>query len=211
MAARCQVWRNANGWISEESERREAVLLARQAVVFGSEDATALAGAGLALNALANEPNAAAALIDRALVINPNMAAAWHFSCWVRLALGLPDLALTHERRAMRLSPLDPLLGNMQTAAALAEFFAGRFDEAASWAKLATCHQPIWPTAWGLAAASSALAGRAAEAESAVARLRQLIPSIRASDLTSVGPVHRLREDVLAIFVEGLRKAGLSE
>jgi hypothetical protein len=27
------------------------------------------------------------------------MATAWHFSCWVRIWLGLPELALTHERR----------------------------------------------------------------------------------------------------------------
>jgi adenylate cyclase len=208
-AARCQVWRNANGWISK-SERREAALLARRAVAFGSEDAAALAGAGLALYALANEPDEAAKLIDRALAINPNMAHAWHFSCWVRLALGLPELALAHERHAMRLSPLDPLLGNMQTAAALAEFSAGRYVEAASWAGMATCNQPIWPTSWGIAAASSALAGRVGEAESAVARLRQLIPSLRLSDLR-VGPPSRLRADVLAKYLEGLRKAGVPE
>ena len=185
------------------------MLLARRAVVFGPEDAAALAGAGFALYALANEPDAGMKLIDRALAINPNMAHAWHFSCWVRIALGLPDLALAHERRAMRLSPLDPLLGNMQTAAALAEFSAGRFVEAASWAKMVTCNQPIWPTAWGIAAASSALAGHQAEAESAVARLRQLIPSIRLSDL-KVGPPSR-RADVLAKYAEGLRKAGVTE
>jgi len=177
--------------------------------MFGSEDATALAGAGFALYALANELDAAAKLIDRALEMNPNLAHGWHFSCWLRIALGLPDLALAHERRAMRLSPVDPLLGNMQTAAALAEFAMGRFVEAASWAEIATCNQPIWPTAWGVAAASSALAGRVEQAERAVARLRQLIPSLRLSAL-KVGPPSR-RAELLANYVEGLRKAGVPE
>lgn len=210
MAARCQVWRGANAWISEDNEKDEVLLLARRAVVFGSEEAAALAAGGLALAYIAHDLDAGATLIDRALAINPNMATAWHFSCWVRIWLGLPDLALTHERRAMRLSPLDPLMGNMQTAAALAEVSAGRFIEAASWAQMATCHQPDWPPPLGIAAASSALAGRAAEAASAVARLRQLIPALRLSDLTSFGPVRR-REDLLAKYVEGLRKAGVSE
>jgi adenylate cyclase len=209
-AARTQVWRHTNGWLSDEGEKREAVLQARRAVLFGSQDADALAGAALALNALANEPGAAAKLIDRAIAMNPNMAHAWHFSCWIRLALGLPDIALTHELRAMRLSPLDPLLGNMQTAAALAEFSMGRFVEAASWAQLATSHRPVWPLPWGIAAASSAMVGCMAEAESSIAHLHELHPSLTLSDLTRVGPARR-QSDVLAKYVEGLRKAGMPE
>jgi tetratricopeptide (TPR) repeat protein len=208
-AARCQVWRHTNGWLSDEG-KREAVLQARRAVHFGSQDASALAGAGLALSIIADEPDAAAALMDRALAMNPNLADAWHFSCWVRLQLGLPELGLSHELRAMRLSPLDPLLVNMQTAAALAEFALGRFAEAASWAQLATSHGPVWVTPWGIAAASSALAGRMAEAKCAVAHLRQLVPSLTLTDLTRFGPARR-RADVLAKYVEGLRKAGVPD
>jgi TolB-like protein/class 3 adenylate cyclase len=176
MAARCQIWRSANRWISEENEKLEAVRLARLAVVFGSEDAAALAAAGLALAYLANDLDAGATFIDRALAMNPNMATAWHFSCWIRIMLGLPDLALSHERRAMRLSPLDPLLGHMQTAAALAELCAGRFVEASLCAQKAR-NLANYPIGLGVAAASSALAGRLEEAQNAVARLRQLIPA----------------------------------
>ncbi len=53
------------------------------------------------------------------------------------------------------------------------------------------------------------MAGRMAEAESAVARLRELHPAIMLSDLTRVGPVRR-QADVLAKYVEGLRKAGIA-
>src|SRR5262249_21134108 len=83
MAARCQVWRNSNLWISDDNELSEAVLLARRAVTFGSDEPTALAAAGLALAYIAHDLDAGAELIDRALAINPNMATAWHFSCWV--------------------------------------------------------------------------------------------------------------------------------
>ena len=51
------------------------------------------------------------ALIDRALVLNPNLAAAWYASGTVRAFRGgEPDLAIEHLARAMRLSPLDPLM-----------------------------------------------------------------------------------------------------
>ena len=182
--------------------------LARLAVVFGSEDAAALAAAGLALAYLANDLDAGATFIDRALAMNLNMATAWHFSCWIRIMLGLPDLALSHEKRAIRLSPLDPLLGHMQTAAALAELCAGRFVEASLCAQKAARNLPNFPLGLGVAAASSALAGRLEEALNAVARLRQLIPAPSISDLITI-PFRRPEDR--AMFEEGLRKAGLPE
>ena len=72
--------------------------------------------------------------IDRALVLNPNLATAWHFGGWVRIYLGMPSTAIEHLAHAMRLSPLDPCAEGMETAMAFAHFFAGRYDEAGSWA-----------------------------------------------------------------------------
>jgi TolB-like protein/class 3 adenylate cyclase len=207
VAARCQVWRQANGWISGE-KKSETVLLARRAVAFGSEQPAALAAGGFALAYVAYDLDTGAALIDRALTMNPNMATAWHLSCWVRIWLGLPELALTHERRAMRLSPLDPLLSQMQTAAAFAEFCAGRFVEASAWAQKATRVASSWPLALGIAAASSAFAGHGEEAQSAIARLHRLVPAPGLSVLTDI-PFRRAEDRDR--YEEGLRKAGLLE
>jgi hypothetical protein len=55
-------------------------------------------------------------LIDRALALNPNLTTAWYASGWVRAFLGKTDLAIDHVARAMRLSPLDPLMFLMQAA-----------------------------------------------------------------------------------------------
>lgn len=51
--------------------------------------------------------DAGAALINWALVLNPNLSEPWHFSGWVRVYLGEPEAAIEHFARAMRLSPLD--------------------------------------------------------------------------------------------------------
>ena len=51
--------------------------------------------------------SAVQAVIDQALVLNPNVAAAWAISGWVDVWLGDATIALEHLERAMRLSPLD--------------------------------------------------------------------------------------------------------
>ena len=47
-------------------------------------------------------------MIDRALMLNPNFAAAWFLGGFLRVWRGEPDGAIEHFARAMRLSPLDP-------------------------------------------------------------------------------------------------------
>jgi hypothetical protein len=54
------------------------------------------------------------------------------------------------------------------------------------------------------------MAGRLKQAQKAVARLRQLNPSVRVSNLKSVLGPYRRAED-LARYEEGLRRAGLPE
>ena len=66
--------------------------------------------------------DAGAALIDRALVLDPNLAAAWHLSGWVKIHLGEPEIAIEHMAHAMRLNPLDPLILGMQNGTAAAPF-----------------------------------------------------------------------------------------
>jgi tetratricopeptide (TPR) repeat protein len=142
-------------------------------------------------------------------VLNPNLAAAWNLSGWVRAYRGEVDRAIEHHSRAMRLSPLDPILYNMHVGLAFAHFLAGRYDEAASWAQRALHEQPNYPAANRILAASTALAGRLTEARQSVERLCQLDPHLRISNLKEVYPLQRSED--LAKVVEGLRKAGLPE
>jgi adenylate cyclase len=103
----------------------------------------------------------------------------------VRVWLGNPDVAIEHLARAMRLSPLDPLITDVQAATAHAHFVAGRYDEAASWARMAFDLR----TALQIHAAADALGGRMEEAKRACARLRQLDPALRISNLRDgLGP-----------------------
>jgi hypothetical protein len=86
---------------------------------------------------------------------------------------------------------------------------AGSYGEGASWAEQALIEKPSCHPALRVAAASHALAGRRGQAAKAVARLRQLDPALRISNLKDVVSL-RLPED-LARYAEGLRMAGLPE
>ena len=210
MAAWCHFWRKVNGWMTDRPrEIAEGTRLARRAVELGKDDAVALTRSGHALAHLVGDLDGGIALVDRALVLDPNLAAAWFLGGFLRIWRGEPDDAIEHFARAMRLSPLDPEMYRMQAGMAVAHLFAGRFDVASSWAEKAYRELPSFLMVVGIIAASHALAGRADEARRAMNHLRQLDPTLRISNLADWLPLHRPED--LATFADGLRRAGLPE
>jgi adenylate cyclase len=211
MAARCIQLSRLNGWLTEpDREIAEGVRLARRAAALGKDDPTALWSSGLSLARLAGELETGAAHIERALALNPNLAAAWTASGFVRTFLGEPADAIQRFERAMRLSPLDPLAYYACTGMSAAHLYTGHYDEAASWARKASHEQPNWAVPLRLAAIAYALSDRIVEAREAMARMRKIDPALRLSNLARVAPPFRRPED-LARWTEGLRKAGLPE
>jgi adenylate cyclase len=210
-AADCFSRRRGFGWlIDREQEVAEARRLARRAVHLGKDDATVLCDAGLALAYVAGDLDDGAAFLDRALLINPNLAAAWLYSGWAKVWLGEPDQAIEHFAHAIRLSPIDPALFLMQLGTAHSHFFVGRYDEALSWAKMALREVPDSHAALRAAAAICAAAGRDEEAKKLMARLLEIDPALRISTLKNVlGPSRR--PEYPAKYVEALRRAGLPE
>ncbi|MPZ46779.1 MAG: CadC-family transcriptional regulator [Betaproteobacteria bacterium] len=210
MAAWCHLWRKINGWmIDRPREMGEGALLARRAVELGKDDAIALARAGSALTHLAGDLDGGVALLDRAKILNPNLAAAWFLSGFVRVWHGDPESAIAHFTQAMRLSPLDPEMYRMQAGMAAAHLFAGRFDEASSWAEKAFRDLPTFLIVVAFIVASHAIAGRIEDARRAMHQLRQLDPTLRISNLTDYLPIRRPQD--LAVFADGLRRAGLPD
>jgi tetratricopeptide (TPR) repeat protein len=128
----------------------------------------------------------------------------------VRTFLGEPADAIQRFERSMRLSPFDPLAYYACTGMSGAHCFLGHYDEAVSWARKAIHEQPNWTAAWRLAAIAYALSDRMVEAREAMARLREIDPTLRLANLARVAAPFRRPED-LARFTEGLRKAGLPE
>jgi tetratricopeptide (TPR) repeat protein len=210
-AAHCYVGAKTNGWITDAAnEIAEVTRLAQRAVELGKDDAITLTASAWALAYVVRDLEVAAALIDRALVLNSNLAEAWFYGGWVKNFLGEPETAIERFARAMRLSPLDPRAMSSRSGTAHAYFLLGRYDEAASWAAMALQDNPDFQPSLRQAAASNAMAGRPEQAHKAMARLRQLNPALRVSSLKDVLGPYRRAED-LSRYEEGLRRAGLPE
>jgi hypothetical protein len=79
------------GFQSQPNEIAEVTRLAQRAVELGKDDAIALAASGWALAYVVRDLEVGAGLIDRALVLNSNLAEAWYFGGWAKIWLGEPE------------------------------------------------------------------------------------------------------------------------
>lgn len=209
-AAWCYFWRMANGWMTDRrKETAEVARLVGNVTIAGQDDAVALAFSGLAIGYVVGDYETGSALTDRALVLNPNCAAAWSASGCLKACHDDPDIAIEHLSRARRLSPLDPLTFFMQSFTAFAHFVAGRYDAAWPLAEAASRAQPYYLTGLRVAAASNAMAGRLDAASKHIALSLQLDPELTLTNLRH--RVGQIRPDYFARYVEALRLAGLPE
>jgi tetratricopeptide (TPR) repeat protein len=206
----CMGWLNGVG--NRSIDFAETQRLAERAVQLGWEDdAQALSRAGYALASVVGDLDRGAGLIDRALALNPNLAEAWRHSGWTKAWLGEPDLAIVNFAQSMRLNPLDPLLYIVQAGMAYGHFFAGRYNEAASWVdrSLGNTRSQPFTTALRMMAASQALAGRLEEAQKPISRLLSIDPEHCIAKVLKLSPIRRPQD--IARYAEGLRLAGLPE
>jgi TolB-like protein len=109
-----------------EPDRQAAVRHARAAI--RSDDATALGTAALVI--WFADPDFAAAfdVFERALSISGSNVVSLGNSAFVYALMGRGGIAIERAKRALELSPFDTLIAYM--AIAVAEFHAGRFEEA---------------------------------------------------------------------------------
>lgn len=190
MTIRCYSQRKASGWVRDRAaETAETQRLAQLVVDLAPDDALALAMAGIGYGFVAGAPEKGVRLIERALQLNPNLAVGWLFSSWIHVWLGLPETAIEHAERAMRLSPQDPQFAMMQTATACAHFFAGRESEAVELAERAVLAQPNYWIAWCILAAARSATGDLPGAVEAMSRVREIDSSLRTGTLAVSFPI----------------------
>jgi adenylate cyclase len=110
----------------------------------------------------------------------------------------------------MRLSPCDPRRWTFYGGLALAHLVAGRYEEAAEWAERALHENPRMTAVVFFKAAACGHLGRVEEGRDCVRRLHELVPG------STIGGEKRdlqgsVSPEVLALYLDGLRKAGLPE
>jgi TolB-like protein/Tfp pilus assembly protein PilF len=186
-----------------------AVRSADTAIELDPNDAFCLAVAGHIHAFLKKDLEAGADLFDRGLRRNENCAFAWGVSGSTYCFLGRPDEALERLRNAWRLSPFDPLNFFFYTVAGIAEFVAGRYDQAVGWLRKAQRLNGRFVATHRTLTASLALSGDLEGAAVAATNLLAVDPRFRVSVFTSWYPLSRKGD--LERLGRALRIAGLPE
>lgn len=208
LAASCYQFAKANDWQSD-FDREEISRLTERAVELGSDDAVALCWGGHVRAFFFKEVERALLLINRALELDVNLAAAWQRSGWVRGYAGDHEGAIRSLERAMRLNPLDPRVFLTQSAMAFAHFIAGRDQEASDWAVMAARIKPNWMPALRMAIAANAMLGRTAQARDGLQAYERVDPDVNILKICEHYPFQRQQDKER--LIEALRRAGVRE
>jgi TolB-like protein len=195
------------GWSFVDSDRVVAARLASRAAELDSCDPWAHMALGfLALTSRQTEQ--AVRHFQVALDLNPNFAAAAG-SIGIALAHnGQSEEAMLHFDQAMRMSPRDPFNSFFVLGISVAHYLAGRYSDAAKWAREGLRLRPGSPGGHCVLSASLAQAGNIKEAQAALSMVRQLQPHISRAWVKQWSPV---ADDKMEKYLEGLRKAGLTD
>ena len=182
---------------------------AQKAILCDPHDAFVLAVAAHIRAFVSGQPEAALEMFQRSLHEDENSAFAWGMSAATCCYLGRPEDALDRLRNVWRLSPFDPLNFLFHTNAGIAEFVAGRYEEAIVWLQRARRENTKFFACRRTLAAVYGLANRTDEAREVAREMLAVDPQFRISDFASRYPLRR--PDDLERYVAGLRIAGLPE
>jgi adenylate cyclase len=189
------------------ANRAKALQLAREAASIDSNDPLVLTVLSAAYN-LVGQFELGLTVIEKALTFDPNSAWAWLRSGWSNTYMRRHDTAIEHFRRAMRLSPLDPMRFSALIGIGAAHFANGECDEAARWIEEGLRERPDAVWGYRLLTASYAEAGRLEEAKQAAARFLEAYPEMTVSKAVEATPPSSPLRGRIA---DGLRKAGVPE
>jgi adenylate cyclase len=199
LAAECHHFLVANSWAGETS-RLKGLEFARYAIQVADDDPNVLGKAAFVLGFFGENIDAAVALMDRSLTLNPSFAQGWYDSGVLRNFAGQPDLAIAHFETSLRLNPRDRRAGHL-TGIGVAHILSRRFDDAAAKLVVSLEELPNWAVTYRFLASCYAHMGRLGEAREIVARLRTITPVVVPEVVPFRNPEHR------ELFLSGLRLA----
>ena len=136
------------GWEADvEAARARALTLARDALASDSTDPLVLARCGYVLTLLGGMHVEGSALLDRAILANPNCAEAYIRGAWVSVWNGDFETALSRADMSERLDPLSLEAINCLNLRAAAHFFLRQFEAAIGAAERALGRAPDYNSA----------------------------------------------------------------
>jgi adenylate cyclase len=192
-----------NSWTDDPAVNRDkAIELARRALQVADDDPGPLADAAGVLAGFGEDLDFSISLVERSLELNPSCVIAWHWSAWLRLSSGDPDLAIEHFQKSLRLDPRAQGLRPIYlTGIGIAHFMKRQFEEAASLLLASLRQLPSYVTTYRFLASCYAHIGRLQEARAIIERLRAIDPVVVPTVVHYRNPEHR------ELYLSGLRLA----
>ena len=167
----------------------------------------ALALLGHSRSFLHRDYSSALELHKRALDIAPNDAETNLWTIPTLAFTGQGDEAVRRAERAIRLSPMDPLLYRSQHVLSIALYTTGSWEEAADWGIQSMLSNGEYTSNLRFTAAALAAGGRMDEARIVASRLLALIPEERVS--AALGRIPYRDPLIRARYAQHLLAAGI--
>jgi len=173
------ILRVTRGW-SEDRKREasEALSASHAALDRDPSDALALATEGFVYCHLLNDLDTARKRCDQAVDANPSHALGWLYRGTVDAFKGDAEAAVDATRRAMQLSPLDPLRYYYESLAATAELSAHQYENAERLARSSLVLNRMHLSTWRALTIALVSQGRVNEARQTLAKVRELEPEL---------------------------------
>jgi adenylate cyclase len=173
------ILRVTRGW-SEDRKRdaAEALSTTHAALDRDPSDALALATEGFAYCHMLKDLDMARKRCEAAVLANPSHALGWLFLGTVNAFKGEGEAAVEATRRAMELSPLDPMRYYFETLSATAALSAHQYENAERLARSSLALNRMHLSTWRALTIALVCQGRMDEARAALAKARELDPTL---------------------------------
>ena len=153
LICRLTITARSERWLSL-AEAARCLPLAEEVVADHRSDAMALAFAGIAIAFLGQQQRRGLLVIQRAYALNPNSSHVLNELGWVHSYLGDTDQAIDHFTRAIRINPLDPMIGQVRCGLGATLLLAGRLEDGVAALEQAFAEAPNYTAsivglAWG--------------------------------------------------------------
>ncbi len=192
-----------------QASREEIGALVRRSIELSPQDDVILAIAGHLEAFIHHDFESALEYFERSLKANPNCAYAWGFSAITNCYVGKPGDALDMLQRCRQIMPFDPHPYYFDTARCIASMLAGKYEDAVRIGRQVLRNNPNFHANYRPLISSLGHLGRQDEALPVVHEFEKYQPDFSVSwHLANYPP---LDDDKTETYVDGLRKAGVSE
>ena len=207
--ALCDIYDMLHLWVDDAGTAIAAAgKAARRAVQLDDQNASAYGMLGMT-ECFARNFEEAHDCLDRAIRLNPNLAIGHGNYAPLYGVEGKPDEAKASARRAIELSPHDPLRPFWMGGVGIAAFVIGDYEACIENARRELRAYPGYASLMRQETAALGILGQTEEAAASLQRLLEKVPGLTVSQVRGMVPIRY--PDDHERWLEGLRRAGLPD